>query len=93
MPGKFPGIFCYTSCMNNTWHNENNALVKEFSFPTFTTAISFINRVADIAEEIQHHPHIEIEYTKVTLKLSTHEAGDTVTDRDRELANRIDMLS
>ena len=79
--------------MNNTWIEADNKLVKEFTFPTFTNAISFVNRIADIAEELQHHPHIEIAYTKVTCKLSTHDAGDTVTDRDRELANRIDMLN
>jgi 4a-hydroxytetrahydrobiopterin dehydratase len=79
--------------MHTSWKEENDTLVRTFEFSTFTIAMVFVNRVADIAEEIQHHPHIEIEYTKVTMKLSTHEAGDTVTDRDRELANRIDMLS
>jgi 4a-hydroxytetrahydrobiopterin dehydratase len=55
--------------------------------------MTFVNQVADIAEELQHHPHIEIAYTTVTLTLSTHEAGDTVTDKDKELATRIDTLA
>ena len=79
--------------MNTAWIEDNNTLTREYTFPTFTAAMTFVTQVADIAEEIQHHPHIEIAYTKVTLKLSTHEAGDTVTDKDHVLATRIDTLS
>lgn len=55
-------------------------------------AIAFMNKVAAIAEELQHHPEMINMYDKVTLRLSTHDAGDIVTDKDRELADRIDDL-
>jgi 4a-hydroxytetrahydrobiopterin dehydratase len=78
--------------MNTTWHETNNTLTKEFIFPTFADAIAFINKVAAIATELNHHPEILNTYTKVTLTLSTHDAGDIVTDRDREFAARVDMF-
>jgi 4a-hydroxytetrahydrobiopterin dehydratase len=53
--------------------------------------IDFVNSVADIADEAQHHPDIRINYTKVTLKLTTHDAGG-VTEADVELAQRVDNL-
>ena len=86
------------------WTEQNNTLVKQFTFPTFMEAISFVNKVANIAEELQHHPSILVEYTKVTFTLSTHDlpalpngreqagAGDVVTDKDHALAARIDTL-
>lgn len=78
--------------MHTSWKEQNNALVRTFEFTSFTNAMVFVNKVADIAEEVGHHPRIEVEYITVTLTLSTHETGGTITDRDRELANRIDMI-
>lgn len=78
--------------MNTSWIEQNNTLTREYTFPTFTDVMTFVNQVADIAQELQHHPHIEIDYTKVTLTLSTHDAGDIVTDKDHALATRIDTL-
>jgi 4a-hydroxytetrahydrobiopterin dehydratase len=74
------------------WQEKDNSLVKEFSFPTFTAAIEFINQVAIIAERLNHHPQIINMYNKVTLTLSTHDAGDIVTDKDRTLATAIDTV-
>lgn len=78
--------------MNTTWHEINNTLTKEFIFPTFADAIAFINKVAAVATELDHHPEIVNMYNKVTLTLSTHDAGDIITDKDWSLAERIDSL-
>ncbi len=74
------------------WREEHNTLVKEFTFDTFKEAIDFINHVALIAEQMNHHPDIHNIYNKVTLTLSTHDAGDTITDKDTALAAAIDEI-
>jgi len=70
----------------------NNKLVREFEFDDFIQALDFINRVGNIAERLDHHPRIDNSYNKVILELSTHDAGNTVTDKDRQLADAIDRL-
>jgi 4a-hydroxytetrahydrobiopterin dehydratase len=74
------------------WQEINNQLVKEFIFKDFKEAFEFMTKVAAIAEEIDHHPEWTNVYNKVTIKLSTHDAGDTITDQDREMANKINTL-
>jgi 4a-hydroxytetrahydrobiopterin dehydratase len=74
------------------WQTIDDRLVREYTFPTFTDAVRFINQVAAIADEMEHHPEIHNAYTYVKLTLSTHEAGDTITDLDHELADRIDRI-
>ena len=65
------------------WRVENDTLIKQFEFATFVKAIEFVNILAESAEEIQHHPDIDIRYNKVTVGLSTHDAGGlTVLDTD-----------
>ena len=71
------------------WSRRGDTLVKSFTFPRFADGIAFVNRVARIADEMDHHPDIDIRYTKVTLTLSTHDAGG-VTETDFELAERIE---
>lgn len=78
--------------MNTSWQEVNNKLIKEFEFDNFLAAIDFINQVAKVAQNMDHHPEIKNIYNKVTLTLSTHDAGDTVTDKDRQLAAFIDQL-
>ena len=73
------------------WEYEKNSINRTFEFEEFMDGIDFVNSVADIAEEAQHHPDIRINYTKVTLKLTTHDAGG-VTEADVELAQRVDNL-
>ena len=70
------------------WQLDGGAIQKTFSFDSFADAISFVNRVAGLAEEADHHPDIRIEYRNVTLTLSTHSAGG-LTDKDFDLAARI----
>lgn len=73
------------------WELEKNAITRTVEFEEFMDAIDFVNDLAEIAEEAQHHPDIHIRYTKVTLKLTTHDAGG-LTELDVELAQRIDNL-
>ncbi len=74
------------------WKEENNALNRDFEFTDFVAAFGFLTRVALVAEKMNHHPHITNVYNQVTLTLSTHDAGNTVTDKDRKLAAAIDKL-
>ena len=73
----------------NGWSRRGDALVKTFTFQRFADGIAFVNRVARIADEMDHHPDIDIRYTKVTMSLSTHDAGG-VTKADFQLAERIE---
>ena len=68
------------------------ALERTFELPSFRDAIAFVGRVADLAEEANHHPDISISYKKVTLRWTTHSAG-CITERDYELAARTDALA
>lgn len=71
------------------WARRGNALIKTYTFPTFPAGIDWVRRVADVAEAMNHHPDIDIRYTKVTLTLSTHDSGG-ITTKDITLARRID---
>ena len=74
------------------WKEENDFLYKKFTFKTFSEAFAFICRVALAAEKINHHPNWSNVYNIVEIKLSTHDANNTVTDLDRKLALIIDQL-
>ena len=76
----------------NGWRQQATYILREFSFPSFTDSIVFVNRVAEVAEEIDHHPEIAINYRRVTLSVTTHSEGG-LTRRDFRLAARIDQLS
>ena len=73
------------------WEAEGKAIERTFEFEEFTEAIDFVNGVAELAEEAEHHPDIEIHFNKVRLILSTHSKGG-VTDMDIDLAEKIDTL-
>ena len=73
------------------WELEKKSITRTIEFEEFMEAIDFVNDLAEIADEAQHHPDIRIRYTKVTLTLTTHDAGG-VTEADIELAQRIDNL-
>jgi 4a-hydroxytetrahydrobiopterin dehydratase len=74
------------------WVEENNCLKKDFKFKDFTQAFGFMTKVAIIAEKMDHHPNWTNVYNRVTIELSTHDAGNVVTDKDRKLAVAIDQL-
>ena len=71
------------------WTRRGNSVTKTFEFPTFPEAIAFVNRIAEAAERMDHHPDVDIRYTKVTCSLSTHSAGG-ITAKDFKLAEAID---
>ncbi len=74
------------------WTETDNKLYKKFEFRDFSEAFAFMARVALEAEKMNHHPLWTNVYNKVELWLSTHDAGDVVTDKDKRLAKKIDAL-
>ena len=70
-----------------------SALVREFRFRDFVSAWGFMTKVALLAEKMDHHPEWSNVYNKVSIRLSTHDAGNKITDKDRKLAEEIDKLS
>jgi len=74
------------------WEEKNNSLYRKMEFKDFSEAFAFMTRVALIAEKMNHHPKWTNVWNTVEVWLSTHDAGDVVTDKDRKLAERIDTL-
>jgi 4a-hydroxytetrahydrobiopterin dehydratase len=74
------------------WEEKNNTLYRKFSFNDFSQAFAFMTRVALEAEKMDHHPNWTNVYNVVEISLSTHSAGDIVTEKDRKLAKKIDAL-
>lgn len=74
------------------WKEENNKLYKKFVFKNFSEAFAFMTRVAIEAEKMNHHPEWKNVWNTVEIWLSTHDAGDIVTDKDHALARKIDSL-
>lgn len=73
------------------WDLEGKKIERLFEFDDFNESIDFVNGVAEIAEELEHHPDIDIRWNKVKLILSTHNKGG-LTNLDFELAGKIDTL-
>ena len=74
------------------WTNDNNDLYKKFEFKNFSEAFAFMTRVAIEAEKMDHHPKWTNVYNKVEIWLSTHDAGNVITEKDTKLAAKIDGL-
>jgi 4a-hydroxytetrahydrobiopterin dehydratase len=74
------------------WEESNNKLYKKFQFKNFNEAFAFMTRVALVAEKMDHHPEWKNVWNTVEVWLSTHDAGDIVTEKDRKLADKIDSL-
>lgn len=74
------------------WKENNNSLYRKLKFDDFSAAFAFMTRVALAAEKMNHHPKWTNVYNEVEIWLSTHDAGDIVTDKDRKLATAIDQL-
>lgn len=75
------------------WKEENNQLTRTFKFKDFSEAFAFMTRVALAAEKMNHHPTWSNTWNTVNISLSTHDAGNKVTDLDRKLAREIDELA
>ena len=74
------------------WSRRADVLTKTFTWPTFAQGIAYVTRVAKAADAMNHHPDIDIRYTKITCALSTHDAGG-ITERDLELARQIEQVA
>jgi 4a-hydroxytetrahydrobiopterin dehydratase len=74
------------------WSRRGSTLTKTYRFATFPAAITFVTRVADAAESMDHHPDIDIRHTRLTFTLSTHDAGG-ITSNDLSLAREIERLA
>ena len=75
-----------------SWLEQDNKLYKKFVFADFSAAFAFMTRVAIEAEKMNHHPHWSNVYNTVEIWLSTHDAGNIVTEKDKELSKRIDKF-
>ena len=74
------------------WEEQEGALVREFELPSFPAAIKFVDRLAELAENENHHPDLDIRYRKVTVRWTTHSEGG-ITEKDRELAEQTSALA
>ena len=75
-----------------SWKQENDTLKQIFKFKNFVEAWAFMTKVAMVAEKMNHHPEWSNVYNTVNITLTTHDKGNTVTEKDRELAKKIDGL-
>ncbi|MFN2557797.1 MAG: 4a-hydroxytetrahydrobiopterin dehydratase [Nitriliruptorales bacterium] len=73
------------------WEFDGEAITKTYALSSFREAIEFINDIADVAEDANHHPDLEIYYDKVVVSFRTHSA-DAVTDKDVEMAREVEAL-
>lgn len=74
------------------WQEQDNRLTRTFTFKNFSEAFSFMTRVAMLAEQQAHHPNWSNVWNTVKIELTTHDAGNTITEKDRKLASAIDKL-
>jgi 4a-hydroxytetrahydrobiopterin dehydratase len=75
------------------WEEKDNTLYRKFQFKNFSEAFAFMTRVALEAEKMDHHPDWSNAYNTVEIRLSTHSAGNIVTEKDRKLASKIDSFA
>ncbi|AET33202.1 4a-hydroxytetrahydrobiopterin dehydratase [Pyrobaculum ferrireducens] len=71
---------------------REECIVYKLRFKTYIDAVRFLTHLAEIAERHGHHPDVELKYTNLVLRLTTHDAGNKITDRDLALAKEIDRL-
>ena len=74
------------------WQRQGKTIQRVFEFPDFKAAMEFVNKIADAAEQANHHPDIDIRYNKVTMALVSHDSGG-VTQRDVRMAGRINQIA
>jgi|TARA_A100001035_G_scaffold130724_1_gene102791 4a-hydroxytetrahydrobiopterin dehydratase len=74
------------------WNEKDSTITKTFEFSSYLDGIDFVNEVANLSEQENHHPDITVGYCKVTISLTTHDAG-SLTEKDFKLAKLIDDLN
>ena len=75
-----------------SWEVRDGKLTRSFELASFPEAIAFVGKVAELAEEQDHHPDIDIRWRTVTLAVNTHDQGGAITDKDHRLAAAVDAL-
>ncbi len=78
--------------LENMWNTTEGKLHKSFEFKNFVEAFAFLTKVALIAERVNHHPEIRNVYNKVDIFLCTHDEENTITEKDKHLAEKIDQV-
>ena len=76
----------------NNWKEENHKLTKTFIFKSFADAIAWMIKASFAIEKLDHHPEWSNIYNKVHVTLTTHDAGNTITEKDRKLAEILDSI-
>ena len=74
------------------WSEENNALSKRWSFSDYATTFSFATKIALLSEKLNHHPDVKFGWGYVEVTLTTHDADNSITEKDRSMAEEIDKL-
>jgi 4a-hydroxytetrahydrobiopterin dehydratase len=92
MPEKLSEDAIQRGLAGLAWDREGDELIKVVTRKNFAEAMQFVNAVAELAEKANHHPDISISWNKVTLRLSTHDAGG-LTQLDLDLAAQIDQAA
>jgi Pterin-4a-carbinolamine dehydratase len=82
----------FSFCQVNGWKIDSGKLIKTFNFKDFLAGIDFVNQIAKAAEGLGHHPDIDIRYNKVSIAVTTHDAGG-LTNKDFELAAEIEKVA
>ena len=75
-----------------SWTEKNNGLEKEYVFEDFRQAMDWMKKASDVINEVDHHPTWTNTYNRVTVFLTTHDAGNTITEKDRTLAQLLDKV-
>ena len=74
------------------WKEESNSLIGHFQFDNFSIAFSFMTQIALLAEKMNHHPNWSNSWNKVDIRLTTHDAGNVITQKDKDLAKGITKI-
>lgn len=78
-------------CTPSGWRVEDGHFVRDYSFPDFKSALAFVNRVGEIAEELNHHPDVELGWGRIRLTVWSHDVN-ALTERDMKFADRVNAL-
>ncbi len=76
----------------SNWSEVNNELVRTFTFKSYLKTMSFVNAVAWLANKHNHHPEMVVSFSQCVVKLTTHDEGNKITEKDWEMARAIDSL-
>ena len=80
------------SKIQTDWYRINDKLKRSFEFNDFMESIIFVNKIAEIANRLNHHPSITINYNQVKIETTTHDEGNIITEKDYQLCQEIDKI-